>query len=92
MKRKESWYAVIGGVVGSVLTIAVCSFSPLGAQSQTDLGNFDKVTCRRLIVEDTDGEPRVMLSTDFYGGYIGVLDKSSTPAAGIRVAEHGGGR
>ena len=33
MNKKERWYAVIGGCVGAVLTLVVCSFSPLGAQN-----------------------------------------------------------
>ena len=38
MKTRERWYAVIGGCAGAFLTLAVCSFSPLGAQNQS--GNF----------------------------------------------------
>ena len=32
MNRKEVLYAVIGGCVGAVLTMVMCSFSPVGAQ------------------------------------------------------------
>ena len=32
MRRKEGLYAVIGGCVGAVLTMVVCSFLQLGAQ------------------------------------------------------------
>ena len=33
MKAKERLYAVVGGCVGAVLTMVVCSFFPLGLQS-----------------------------------------------------------
>ena len=48
---KERLYAAIGGCVGAVLTLVVCSFSPLGAQSQSDV-NFGKITCTELVVAD----------------------------------------
>ena len=51
MNSKGLLYAVVGGCVGSVLTLVVCSFSPLGAQSQSD-GNFGEITCTKLIVVD----------------------------------------
>ena len=31
MNKKERLYTVLGGVIGTVLTMVVCSFSPLGA-------------------------------------------------------------
>ena len=34
MRRKEVLYAVIGGVVGTVLTMAVGALAPLGAQDE----------------------------------------------------------
>ena len=40
MKRKEALIAVIGGVVGAVLVMAVGSFAPLGAQSDTKFGRM----------------------------------------------------
>ena len=54
MNTKERLYAVIGGCVGAVLTMLVCSFLPLGAQSQSD-GHFDEITCRRLRVVADNG-------------------------------------
>ena len=53
MKTKERLYAVIGGMVGAVLTMVVCSLSPLGAQSQSE-GHFDEITCRKLRVVNED--------------------------------------
>ena len=49
MKRKEALYAVIGGCVGAVLTMVVCSVVPIGAQSQSD-AIFGKITCREMEV------------------------------------------
>ena len=53
MKAKEGLYAVIGGCVGAVLTLSVCSFSPLGAQSQS--GEFGEIICSGLTVVDSKG-------------------------------------
>lgn len=61
MRRKESLYAVIGGVVGAVLTIAVCSVMPLGAQNGD--ATFGKITCTELKVVDAGGNDGVRLTT-----------------------------
>ena len=53
MRRKESFYAVVGGCVGTVLTLMVCSLSPLAVESRSD-GNFDKITCRELNIIDSE--------------------------------------
>ena len=90
MKTKEAWYAVVGGCVGAVLTMVVCSFSPLGAQSQSN-GNFDMVTCRKLNVVDSDGIARVALTVFRDAGFVGVLDKNELPRAAMTDEEHGGG-
>ena len=73
MKTKEAWYAVVGGCVGAVLTMVVCSFSPLGAQSQSD-GNFGKIICTRLEVVDADGTPVVHISANENKGFVAVSD------------------
>ena len=66
MKKKEMLYAVIGGCVGAVLTMAVCSVSPLH-------GNFGKIICKKLKVVGSDGKPRVTLSIGEYGGRVNVF-------------------
>ena len=81
MQTKERLYAVIGGIVGAALTLAVCSFSPLGAQSQSD-GSFDVITCRELKVVDSEGKHHVFISSEEHGGSIGVY--------GEKIDEHGG--
>lgn len=62
MNRKESLYVVIGGCVGAVLTMMVCSFLPLGVQSQSD-EFFGEIICSGLKVVDTDGRERIVLGT-----------------------------
>ena len=61
MNTKAGLYAVIGGVVGAVLTMAVGLFLPQAAQSQSD-AVFGKITCRELEVVDSDtGNVKVLL-------------------------------
>ena len=43
MNRKGSLYAVIGGCVGAVLTLAVCSVMPIGAQNGD--ATFGEIIC-----------------------------------------------
>ncbi len=53
MNRKESLYAVIGGCVGAILTMAVCSVLPLGALSQSNRSgetSFGEINCTGLRV------------------------------------------
>ena len=59
MRRKESLYAVIGGVVGAVVTMAVCSVMPIGAQNGD--ATFGEITCTGLNVVDAEGNARIML-------------------------------
>ena len=98
MKKKEAWYAVIGGCVGAVLTLVVCSFSPLGAQSQSD-GNFDTIRCRRLIVFKPGSVPgleyqeRVLEEVDErLGARVSVLNLlgNHPRAVSMGIDEHGG--
>ena len=62
MRRKEALYAVIGGIVGAVLTIAAGSFSPLEAQNEVGDAEFDTITCRLMKLVDPDsGHTKVTL-------------------------------
>ena len=81
MKKKERLYAVIGGCVGAVLTMVVCSFFPLGVQSQPN-GNFDKITCSELEVVYSDGTRGVRISVGSLGGKIDLRVKK-----GLRVTD-----
>ncbi len=85
MRRKEALYAVIGGVVGTVLTLVVCSFSPLGAQSQSD-GNFGEITCRRLRLVGGYGVPSLTTVIDSTGVIVGGGSlRTEMTAAGVDI-------
>ena len=87
MRRKEVLYAVIGGVVGSVLTMAVGSFSPLGAQNEVEDAEFDTITCRRMKVVDPDsGYTKVTLGIHGPSGFIAVKGE---PSSGLFVETAG---
>ena len=66
MNTKERLYAVIGGCVGAVLTMLVCSFLPLGAQSQGNRLGY--ITCTGLKVIDSAGRTMVDIGYDEMGG------------------------
>ena len=89
MRRKEALFAVIGGVVGTILTMVVGSFSPLGAQSQSDV-SFGKITCTELVVENPDGMDAVLIFPGTRGGVVAVFGKDGKIMAGIAVKGNGG--
>lgn len=88
MKSRERFYAVIGGCAGALLTLILCSFLPLGAQSEGT--NFGDITCTGLSVVDSDGNALVRLSTDERGGYISVRNPNAVPKVLIFPDENGG--
>lgn len=88
MTRKEGVFAVIGGVVGAVMTIAAGLVLPLGAQSSAEHA-FGKVTCTELEVLRPDGKPAVLLSVTNDSGFVGVFGKDGGLAT-MRIGEHGG--
>ena len=85
MNIKGSLYAVIGGVVGAVLTLAVCSVMPIGAQSQSD-GVFGKITCTGLDVVDAEGNTKISL----LGGGMVFVYGSKGGAVWLHVNDYGG--
>ena len=54
VRRKEVLFAVIGGVIGAILTMAVGSIAPLGAQNELKDAEFGTLTCRTLRVGYND--------------------------------------
>jgi len=67
MREKETLFAaVIGGIVGAILTMVVYTFSPLDS-------SYGKITCKELKVVGSDGRPRVTLSIGQYGGRVDVF-------------------
>ena len=97
MKGNERLYAVIGGCVGAFITMLMCSFDPLGAQSRED-GNFGVLNCRELQVLDSEGNHHIWISSNEDGGSIGVygapgavLMTINEEGGWITVAGHEGG-
>ena len=90
MNRKAGLYAVIGGVVGAVLTMAVCSVMPIGAQNGD--ATFGEITCTGLRVVDAggDGLAGVIMGVNKNGGMVQVRGKGSTAAVQVGIKEHGG--
>ena len=76
MRKKEHWYAIIGGAVGAVFTMVVCSFFPIGAQSQGD--TFGDITCTGLRVVNLHGEGVIELSSTINGGTVFIHQSEST--------------
>lgn len=68
MNRKASLYALIGGIVGGLLVLAVCSVMPIGAENEN--ATFGTITCTGLRVVDVDGNDRVWLSGLGLGGSV----------------------
>lgn len=85
MNRKESLCAVIGGCVGAVLTMAICSILPLGAQNQS--GSFEEITCTSLVVREDGKKGSVYLWIDEYGGRVNCYGDGS---ATMGITESGG--
>ncbi|MDE0299499.1 MAG: hypothetical protein OXN17_12775 [Candidatus Poribacteria bacterium] len=75
MRAKEVLYAVIGGVVGTVLTMSVGARAPLGAKDEPVDLNARMITCRGLEVVDEKGKLQAGLNFSEYGGSVFVVGK-----------------
>ena len=98
MRRKEGLFAVIGGVVGAVLAIAVGGLTPLGALNEN--ATYDTITCRSLNVTDGNkvvtigdgniiafnGEGLVMI----HGDEIRIYNDGKSVGMEIGLGGHGG--
>ena len=89
MRRKEVLFAVIGGVVGAVLTMAAGSFSQLGAQDDVKDAEFGKITCREIVVVDSDNIG-IHMDVERYGGSIYVNGKDGDSSVSIGIDKNGG--
>ncbi|MDE0040626.1 MAG: hypothetical protein OXT74_01205 [Candidatus Poribacteria bacterium] len=97
MLRKQVLVAVIGGIVGAVLTMVVgvmVASESLVRGDQSD-SVFEKVTCRELEVVDAEGNRRVVLSEGvseegLWGGSIVVYGNDDGPRARMVSTEDGG--
>ena len=88
MKAKERLYAVVGGCVGAVITMAVCSFLPHGAQSQS--GQFGEIICSELTVVDSKGKQCVQLKGDLSGRGVVIYNNKEEIVAVVGGNAHGG--
>lgn len=87
MRRKEVLFAVIGGVIGTVLTMATGAFMPLRAQTAAPDAEFGEITCRRIKVVDPDsGYTKVTLGIHGASGFIAVKGE---PSSGLFVESAG---
>ncbi len=89
MRRIEMLYAVIGGIVGTVLTMAVGTLAPLGAKDEPVDLNAGRITCRELDVVDAKGNIRAGLNTSEFGGSVFVVGKLGKGAE-MHVTKYGG--
>ena len=94
MRRKEMFYAVIGGVVGAILVMAAGSFSPLGAQNEVRDAEFETITCRTIRVVNSEGNERIRLVASERGGHVDVHgeDQSILDTSAVKMyADEDGG-
>lgn len=89
MRRKEMLYAVIGGIVGTVLTMAAGALTPLGAKDEPADLSAGRITCRELDVVDAKGNIRAGLNTSEFGGSVFVVGKLGKGAE-MHVTKYGG--
>ncbi|MDE0298091.1 MAG: hypothetical protein OXN17_05630 [Candidatus Poribacteria bacterium] len=90
MRKKEVLFAVIGGVVGAVLTMAAGSIAPLGAQNEVKDVEFGKIACRGITVKNQampgQGVTVGPLGVGVWGDE-GSVDLRVKSGAGIRVSD-----
>ncbi|MDE0506819.1 MAG: hypothetical protein OXI86_22310, partial [Candidatus Poribacteria bacterium] len=87
MNRKERLCAVLGGCFGAALTMAVCSFSPIGAQSGD---TFGEISCTGLRIVAQDGKTGVTLGTGTEGSFVSVHGTEGKSEAALRLDKKGG--
>ena len=90
MRSKEMLYAVIGGIVGTVLTMAAGALAPLVAQDEPVDLNARKITCRELDVVDAKGNLHAGLNFSEFGGAVFVWGKEAKGGAAMHLDEFGG--
>ena len=89
MRTKEVLYAVIAGVIGTVLTMSVGALAPLSAQDEPNDLNVRRITCRELEVVDAKGNLWAGLNTSEFGGSVFVVGKMGKGAE-MHVTKYGG--
>ena len=64
MRRNELLFAVIGGTVGAILTMAAGLVLPLEAQNEAAVVRFGTIVCRKLVVDSPVNGRRVVIHSD----------------------------
>ena len=82
MRKKEVLYAVIGGCVGAVLTMAAGLFSPLEAQNGAQDVEFGTITCTGIKIENSNSDSRTILIP----GYVSM---GSSGGLGVQILSNG---
>ena len=95
MRRKEVLLAaVIGGVVGALLVMAMGSITPIGAQNYVKDAEFGEITCRILRGVDHKGKTVVKIQNldvrPLDGGGILLFGKNGRAGSLIGTDKHGG--
>ena len=80
----RSMYAVIGGFVGALFAMVVCSFFPLGVQSQAN--HFGEITCTGLKVVNNDNVPRITLDALSNTGIIQIDSSEDSALANFQIS------
>ena len=81
MKRKELFYAVIGGCFGAAITMLVGLFTPIkvDAQSQPTDAQFGTLRCREIHIVNTQGQDTVSIKGDEESASIKIRAHSIVP-------------
>ena len=92
MNTRERLYAVIGGCVGAAITLVVCSFFPLGAQSQGERV-FGEITCTALKVVNARNNEIISLGSNpkFGHALVRLNDSDGDFSEGLILAAGEGG-
>ena len=85
MKKKEVWYAVIGGVVGAVVVL-LSGLLLDNIRGQSDR-NFGEITCTGLKVRSVDVPEEVWI----FPGIVIVRDENGKKRAEIGLNQYGNG-
>ncbi len=70
MKRELIYAAVVGGYVGALMTMMLSWSLPIGAPKGD--ATFGEITCTKLNVVNAEGDTKVSIDIDTYGGSVHV--------------------
>ncbi len=87
--REKLGYMVLGGILMLVGMLAAGLFSPLGAQTESDV-TFGKVTCGELKVMDRYGRTAVVIKPYSHGGMVQVNGTDENSFVLMAIGTRGG--